>query len=221
MKSLKRNSEDPEKMKEQRERDLDVMESRHNHRTWEFDYDGKQKAFIQRPLSFMAKIEFFALIGDTVEQAMEADANLSLEAAMGGFTGGALGTAGGSDDANSMTRLIAKLVRYSPAFLNECFLIWLHVPIDDRQWAMEAMRQAQDEGGLKDEEGFEILETFIDQNAEALENFFAERFGSLAKRAQKRFKRLQTTTSQESPKGSVPQSRRSISSRVNSESPQK
>jgi hypothetical protein len=47
------------------------------------------------------------------------------------------------------------------------------------------MQLPPEQGGLSDDDGLMILQTFFDQNTEAMESFFAQKIPALFKRASK------------------------------------
>lgn len=135
------------------------------------------RKYIQRPLSYFGKLEFFSMIGETVDVALQTGltVNTMLEAMPGQ---GANIQASDFADVDSFFMAIAKLTRYAPDLLKDCYCVWLNVPFDERMWA----KQRLDE--ISDDEGIDIIETFLDQNTEAIENFIREKVIGLWKRAQ-------------------------------------
>ncbi len=72
---------------------------------------------------------------------------------------------------------ITKLLRYAPDLLKDCYCIWLGVPVEDRDYIKDELEN------LTDDEGQEIIEIFIDQNAKELRSFFDVRVRNVAERA--------------------------------------
>lgn len=89
-------------------------------------------------------------------------------------------------DAASFLTLAFELVAYSPMFLVDCYIIILGVPRDDRRWARlrfaEPWDPEKDKWGLKREDHKKIIDTFIDQNYEAIRSFFVDELPAIAKR---------------------------------------
>lgn len=156
--------------------------------------------FTQQPLGFVAKIQFFSEIGDVIDKALTGENAMTIGHL---FEAPELrqDTLRAEDfrDADTFIQAIAKLVKYSPSFLLDSYCIWLAVPEVDREVVKHYMALPPQEGGLSDEEGMDIIETFIDQNWDAIDSFFREKVA----RVQKRIR--QHTTTEESPDGSPSQ----------------
>lgn len=123
--------------------------------------------YVQKPLSFFGKIELFGLLGQTVDKALS-----------GGLTVADVLDEipeNGADNSEDFIRTIAKLVTYAPDFLLDLYVIALGVPKGDRQYVKTVFELQEDEGGLSDDQGIQILETFVDQNWKLLVDFFTER----------------------------------------------
>jgi hypothetical protein len=88
-------------------------------------------------------------------------------------------------DADMFVQAVGKLLRVAPNFLVESYCIWLGVPDYDRTIVGEMMALPEDEGGLSDEQGMKIIEVFLDQNYQALADFFSKRLSSLQARVSK------------------------------------
>lgn len=170
---------------------LDKLEltDRHEPKVWDLSYAGHRVNLIQRPLTFMSKMELFSLLSETIEKALDSSGKpFTLENAMELMGGGGeqklsmeqLG------DTEQFMKIILKLGTHSPDFLTKLFIVVLHVPRDDRLWFRELL--SDPEAGFTDEQAFTLFETLIDQNAEAIESFFGPRLRSLGVRAKARFK---------------------------------
>lgn len=151
--------------------------------------------YVQRPLGYMARLRFFALVADVFSQAMR-------ESDGGGFSdlgdlaplmrrgrGGGL-TAADFSDATSFMQLATRLLAVAPDFLLDCYVLWLDVPPAERGWAKAVMDQPhlpeEDKWGLSDDDGLEIIEVFIDQNYEEIRRFFTEKLPRIAERVQQK-----------------------------------
>jgi hypothetical protein len=141
--------------------------------------------YVQKPLSYLAKMEFFSLLAGTIDKAMQGDNALTITGMLNqvGFSRDGKLSLSDMRDADVFVNGMAKLMIYSPDFLADAMCIWLAIPPGDRIWAKQIMNLPEDDGGFSDEQGFQIIETFLDQNADALESFFVERIPRLAKRA--------------------------------------
>lgn len=164
---------------------LHVLEPREEHRPCVLVYSGASRSYIQKPLSYFRKMEFFGVVGSTIDTAMEGDDGLTVNALFGANTPTSVGDLSAADfgDLDSFMALVAKVAHYAPEFLKDCYVVWLDVPKSERAWAREALDY------IDDDEGQEIIETFVDQNWEAIERFFNERLPALGQRVQARRKK--------------------------------
>lgn len=124
--------------------------------------------FRQRPLSFFGKIELFGVLGSAVEKAIK-NGGVSISE----FLGDGPATLDRVSEADSFIAAIARLAQEAPDFLSDLYVIALSVPKGEREFVKAVMELHADDGGLSDEDGMKILNTFIDQNWEALRDFFA------------------------------------------------
>jgi len=147
------------------------------------------KTYKQKPMSFFQKMDFFALLGDAIDQTMSGEDGLTVDGmltSISSISDASQISAQQFATADSFVHGIAKLSSRTPDLLKDCFCVWLGVPQGERPWAKLMMDQPEDEGGLSDEESFDIIDTFIDQNWEAMNDFFVRRIRELAKMVQAR-----------------------------------
>jgi hypothetical protein len=164
---------------------IDILKPKAQPKEWTFgppDNPDNQRTYIQRPLSYFGKMQFFALVGEVIDKALAGDNGLRLGSFFEGPRIGAGGMISMSDfsDAETFLQAVAKLLVYAPDFLERCYCIWLSVPDFERPWAREMMSRTADEGGLSDDDGIEIVEIFLDQNWESIDGFFARGSGFCA-----------------------------------------
>lgn len=131
----------------------------------------------QRPLSFFGKIELFALLGGAVENALK-EGGLSVAE----FLGDTPDNIGQLGEADNFVQTIARFVQYAPEFLLDLYVIALGVPKGEREYVKAVMELHEDDGGLSDDQGMEILQVFLDQNWTALLDFFKEKIVPLVSR---------------------------------------
>src|ERR1043165_3193741 len=82
--------------------------------------DGQEsREYIQRPLTFFKKIEWFSLLGKSIDVAMQTGltVNTMLEASPG-LTG--------TTDLDSFVLSLAKIANYAPDLFKESYCIWLN-----------------------------------------------------------------------------------------------
>jgi len=128
--------------------------------------------YFQKPLSFFGKIEFFSVLGDAVEKALASGTTVTelLEGDVLSGTGG---------DADSLIKGIAKIARIAPELLGDIFAISLGVPRSERVDFKESLEL------LTDEQGNAIINQFVDQNWEAMEDFFSAQSNLVKKVSEK------------------------------------
>jgi len=170
---------------------LDILVPKAEPKTWVLGQDDYAREYVQKPLSFIAKMQWFSLVGDVLDRALSGPDGMNLGNLFNAPGGGSLSP---SDfrEADTFVQAIGKLLAVAPDFLVNSYCIWLNVPDYERPVVAELMKLPPDEGGLTDEQGIEIIEVFIDQNYEALDTFFREFLGRLQKRVQQRAQETNT-----------------------------
>lgn len=145
-------------------------------------YGDVQRDYVQKPLAFFGKMRFLQVMGEALDRAMSGEDGLTFAALLGGGPEGdrVLSPDGtvrfeAIKDVDVFIRAVAKLTAYAPELLQDVYVIALGVPRSEELWAKAAMDQHEDDGGLSDEDGIAILETFVGQNGEVLRSFFVDR----------------------------------------------
>lgn len=145
--------------------------------------DENAYVFVQRPLSFFGKLDFFSVMGKGLDQAMKGPDGLSIaELWEMPSTGRDALNASDLRDADMFVKGIVKLAMYAPELMSDLYCVILSVPRGYRPVVKELMQAPEDEGGLSDEQGIAILETFIDQNWEVMVDFFKQRIAGLVEK---------------------------------------
>jgi hypothetical protein len=157
---------------------LNVLEPNVEPREVTLRHAGHERVYVQKPLAYFRKMEFFGLLGKTIDEAMEGDDGLRVNSLFGAVPTSVTEVT----DLDGFLALVAKIASHAPDFLKEAYLLWLDVPKTERPWARDALDY------VTDQEGEDILNTFIDQNWESLESFFGERAQRVLKRIQARRK---------------------------------
>jgi hypothetical protein len=188
---------------------MDIIQPRVEHRQWIIE-DRRERfnektgereiitvaktRYVQRPLSYFAKLEFLKLFGTTMSDLMSGPEGLSIARIidmMGGGTqvGKALASAAldeqDRDDAETIVTGLTRLAMEAPELMLDAYCIFLAVPLSDRPWFREVITRPADLGGMSDDMGIEILEIFVDQNVDVVRDFF-NRLGKLGRRMSKR-----------------------------------
>lgn len=195
---------------------LDDLEIQVEHREWvvEGDFtvqnrdgtirtDHFKRAYMQKPLSFTAMLQFTGLLGEKISEAMSGPDGLSIDAAMSEGdsimgAGRAMLTGGDFAGVDSFIKGLAKLASYVPDVVEECQCIWLRVPYAERVLVKEIWSRPASEGGLSANDGMEMLELFLAQNYQEVEDFFDGRAKHLVALIQKLRNKSQAARSQRS-----------------------
>jgi hypothetical protein len=168
---------------------------------WEIGPENLRREYVQRELSFLGKTQWFALVGEVLDKALGGENSMSLNSLFSSPGGRGSLSLDDFRDADMFVQAIAKLLVYAPDFLVKSYCIWLNVPDYERDLAAELMALPADEGGLSDDQGIEIIETFIDQNFASLDRFFREQVAKI----QSRFKsQMEQAAAARSPLSSKP-----------------
>ncbi len=172
---------------------IEILEPKSEHKAWKVGPGGELQ-YIQRPLSFIQKMQWFALVGEMLDKAMSGSNPLSLADLFDNPTAKAAARASRTGktapeitiknigEADTFIRALGKIIQHAPEFLLDSYVIWLGVPSHEKSLVRELFEMPEEEGGLSDEMGTEMIEIFIDQNWDALESFFSERIGGIQKR---------------------------------------
>lgn len=166
---------------------VDILKPKADPKTWTIGQGDYQRTYVQRKLSFMGKMEWFSLVGDVLDKALSGENKMSMNGLLSA-PAGRDGTLSMSDfmDADTFMQALGKLLSYAPEFLLNSYVIWLGVPDREKDLAKQILALPEEDGGLTDEQGIEIIEIFIDQNYDALDDFFRERLGRLRRRVNQR-----------------------------------
>lgn len=175
----------PKQEAKEQEDVLDILKPKAEPKTWVIGTGDYQREYVQKPLSFIAKMQWFSLVGEVLDRALSGPDGMRLGNLFNG-PGGQQFSPEDFREADTFVQAVGKLLAVAPDFLVNSYCIWLNVPDYERPAVAEIMMLPPDEGGLSDEQGIEIIEVFIDQNYEALDTFFREFLGRLQKRVQAR-----------------------------------
>lgn len=161
--------------------------------------------YVQRELSMIAKAQWFSLVGDVMDRALGGENKLSLAALFEP-------PEGWSEEGISMQRMkeadtfmhaLSKLIKFMPSFLEESFCIWLNVPDFEEPIVKPLMARSPEIGGISDDDGFAMVETFIDQNWDALEEWGRGKVAKLRKRIEEKQKDRKSLSASSTPSSST------------------
>ncbi len=147
--------------------------------------------YVQRPLSYTAMLQFTGMIGERIHGIMSGPDGVSLDKLVGG-----IGPDINITDARSLlaredfmgldsfVTSMAKIAYFAPDFIEDCQCIWLRVPHGERNALKELWAQPPERGGLSMDDGEEMLDLFLAQNYQELEDFFVVRLRRLWEKVQ-------------------------------------
>jgi hypothetical protein len=153
-----------------------------------------ERTYIQEELGFFPKQQFIVLASQFVDRFVSGDLGISMKDLFSGDLRKtvAMPTEFSPEEAankiesnTEMIRSVIKVVQQLPDLQIEIIMLSLGVPRNERDWAREVMTGPVSRGGINDEMGFDILKTFITQNAKTLIDFFAEKGRDLVNHAQR------------------------------------
>lgn len=136
---------------------------------------GLERTYTQRPLSYFGKIEVFGVLGGTIDRAMKEGMSVDSILEIGdAFSGNA-------NNLDGFIGSMARLAMYAPELIMDIYCVALAIPRGERDWVKSVWERPVEDGGLSDDDGLEVLEVFIAQNAEALRSFFGQKMVGAAK----------------------------------------
>lgn len=152
--------------------------------TYEVDISGY--TFVQKPLTFFGKIELFSILAETVERALSEGATISefLDDVPQDFS-----SPNQLKESDLLVKGLASIVKYSPEILKDIFCISLQVKRSDREYVKDNILDE-----LSDDEAMKILNNFIDQNWDAVLDFFKERVSPLIQNVSERLQSPSTSS---------------------------
>lgn len=138
--------------------------------------DEYEYTFIQKPLSFFGKMDFFSVMGTALEKALSGPGATSLSDLWNSPVTDRTQSLQAHDfkDADAFIVGISRLARYAPEILQDLFCVFLSVPRGQRPTVKEIMALPEDEGGIKDADAINVIETAVDQNWDVMVDFFGE-----------------------------------------------
>ena len=163
-------------VKKATENPVDSLESSVTEKTILLGEGKNQLTLVQKPLTFFGKIEFFSVLGKAVEKVINDGGSIV------DLIGSENPLASDEQDAEVFIKAVARVVQYVPEMLGDLYCIVLNVPRGQREDIKVRL-----ENELDDDQGFGILETFVDQNWEVMANFFKERILPLAQKVGTKF----------------------------------
>lgn len=164
---------------------LEALDPKYTAKEWTVrdNYNGElmERTYTQRPLSFIGKLEFFGLLGSALQNAMKDGVGLNEVMKM-------QQTMTAEDSSfDEILAVIAQLAQHVPDLVLDSYCSSMAVPQGERPWVKDVWSKSEAEGGLSDEDGIEILEIFVEQNTEALKDFFDKKLRKVGDRMKTKF----------------------------------
>lgn len=131
----------------------------------------EERTFEQKPLTFFGKIELFSVLADTIEKALSEGA--SLGELLDELPAASNMNANQLAETDVLVRALAKIIKYSPDLLKDIYCISLGVKRNERDEVKELMETMDDEAGVA------VLNHFIEQNWDAMMDFFSKQVGPI------------------------------------------
>ncbi len=147
-------------------------------REWGVGAGDYHRVYLQKPLSFIGKMKWLALVGGVLDKSMQGNGGLTVSSLLETPQGTSL-TPDAFRNADTFVQAISKLVMYSPDFMLDSWQIWLNVPSHEEELFKQVVSLPESEGGIGDNMAEQILLTFVAQNGEALRSFFSDRLPRL------------------------------------------
>lgn len=129
----------------------------------------------QKPLTYFGKLEFFGVLGKALQDIMKSGVSVNdLLASLNVDPETEADMRSGNFDMTTFTsfdnliQIVSTLATAAPQTIKELYLLALG--FDRKDWVAVAPHLDQ----MDDETGFLILQTFVDQNGNALQDFFAQ-----------------------------------------------
>lgn len=148
-------------------------------------FAGFEKTYTQQRLSFFGKLEFVRLVSKALDAAVSKSGDregIKLTDLMGVDSMNELATA------DIFITAMLRLGEHSKTMLKDIYMISLNVPEHERIVVANILDEPYDEetgsGGLSDEDGIAITETFVAQNVRVMLDFYREKVPVLIKQVQ-------------------------------------
>jgi len=172
---------------EQQDSPLEVLRPSAEPKIRRIGVGDEAREYVQRPMGFFQKMRMYEILGDAIDQIASGEGGGVLRSVFGAQiqSGGDLADAGRTAmlaDADTFLRLVGRLAGTAPDLLLDLYILFLAVPPAEQPWARLTMQRSVEEGGLSDDEGIDVLVTAIDQNGEAIRDFFVDKVKVLNQR---------------------------------------
>lgn len=184
----------------------------HDVRYWKIeglDGDGqmRERVYAQEVLSYFGKQDFYSLMTDFFDRFISGEFGVKVKDLWESDLRkniGSIPTQATPEEAQrlideniEMIRAFFKVIQRLPGLQQEILLLALGVPEGEQNWAKQTMSGPLSRGGLDDDTAFDMLKTFISQNAQPIKDFFVEKGADLLDHARKEILGEDSETSEE------------------------
>lgn len=146
--------------------------------------------YTQKPLTFFGKVEFFSVLAEAIERALSE--GITLGEILDDLPDSTDLSAGGFREADVFIKALAKVLRVAPDLLTDIFAISLGVKRNARREFFVALEDIEDEQAVR------ILDHFIDQNWDAVMDFFKKQVTPLIVNVSEKLQPSESTSSKPS-----------------------
>ena len=146
--------------------------------------------YTQKPLTFFGKVELFSVLAEAIERALSE--GITLGEILDDIPDSANLSSSNFREADVFVKALAKILRVAPDLLTDIFAISLGVKRNARRDFYEALEDIEDEQAVR------ILDHFIDQNWDAVMDFFKEQVRPLITNVSAKLQPSESTSSKPS-----------------------
>lgn len=164
-------------IEEEKVDETEILEPNYSTNYVTFGEGDAEITFVQKPLTFFGKMELFSLLGESVNKAMK-EGELSLFDIFDVPEQGLSMNTSDLKEADLFIKAISIILGYAPDFLKDLYCVALHVPKGEREY----VKMLMDDPGISDEVALQIMDIFIEQNWEAIYDFFTKKLSPIIKK---------------------------------------
>jgi len=147
-----------------------------------FSVEIGDRTYVQSPLTFFRKIELFSVLADAIDKALSEGALISE------FLDEIPEDTSDLKEADVFVKAIVKVVKFAPDLLSDIFAISLNVPQGVRK------QFKSDLEFIDDDQAMGILNHFIDQNWDAMMDFFSKQVSPLVEKVSNKMQSRSTSS---------------------------
>jgi hypothetical protein len=151
---------------------------------------GFNRTYVVKKIPFFMKWELTGILGKILDDSLSGPNGISVAQLMESLNedadpdqaGDLQGMLEQFGDPDVFIKAIVKLASSSPEHIVDLYCLFLAIPKEERPLAKMIMSRDEDEGGLTDDQGMGILESWMEINGQVVRDFFVRRLGQLFKK---------------------------------------